>query len=1002
MMDNLSNERQDFWASLGVVGLVFVIGLGLSGYVFQQALESKRDHLSEMLTHRAESHTVIIQSAIDESVAIIESVGGFYGGSSFVDRSEFRRFVSNLLAQHRTIQALEWIPRVSRDQRSAFEERARRDGLSGFRFTERQSQGKMITAMDREEYFPVFYLEPLAGNKAALGFDLASNPTRLDALAHARDLDTIYASRRITLVQEHGSQFGLLIFRPVYAQGKPASTIEDRRKHLQGFALGVFRIGDLIRGAIRDLAAAGVHFTIREDGAAKEREPLYRHAPRSFGTPVNGDLQSPSENASIHQVEIKVPGGSWTATFWPSPEMIALHSPQDAWLTFFIGILLTLVVSTFLYHRFQTLGESRKLVSKLRNSETRLARERGVLATVDRTLSSFIGRRDFAASFDRVLVDLLKLTESRYGFVAEYCADEDGAPYLQTLAISNIAWDTESRRFYEENASSGYKFYDFDALYAAAVVTGEAVITDDPAHHPHAKGTPEGHPKLESYLGVPLKRGTRIIGTVGVANREGGYDEELVDYLTPFWNALAEIIDAKQTESARQESVQMTEQLAHYDVLTGLPNRAHFQERLDWAVKQVKRYDQPFALLLLDLDHFKDVNDTVGHTVGDELLVAVAERLKSAIRESDVVSRLGGDEFAILQMGLLDTGAAAIHAHRICNMLATPFDINGHKVHTGVSIGIAVYGPDHENADDLLTQADTALYRVKAEGRGGFRFHDPEMEATERKRVEIIEDLHHAIAGNHFLLNFQPQVNALVNRLSGVEALVRWKHPDRGIVGPNVFIPIAEESGQLLAIDNWVLNEACTQMSVWQAQGVMRDTTIAVNLSPLQFKSSDFEESVISALEKSRLDPKCLELEVTERTLAERPDEVAKIMRRLNERGVKFSIDDFGTGYSSLQYLKTLPVYKIKIAQEFVWEMLKNSQDASIVKAIIGLSRDLGHDVLAEGVETEEQLSHLLSGGCHLIQGYYFSKPLPPDELEKWLDQTKYRLPGETQGTRAS
>jgi len=620
-------------------------------------------------------------------------------------------------------------------------------------------------------------------------------------------------------------------------------------------------------------------------------------------------------------------------------------------------------------------------ISERKAMEKSIKEERSVLRVVDRTLSSFIGGMEAQAAFDSVLVELLRQTDSEYGFVNDCRIDDEGKPFMQALAISNIAWDEETRRYYDENAPDGFKFYDYDGLNAVAVVTGEVVIANDPANDPRSKGLPEGHPPLNAFLGIPLKRGKKIIGTIGLANREGGYDEAVVERLELFWSAIAEVIEAHQIDEARRKSELRMEHMANYDGLTGLPNRALFNERLNYAAARAKRYAESFALLLLDLDRFKDVNDTLGHPVGDALLAAVGERLKSAVRESDVVARLGGDEFAILQLGLENANDAAGYAQRVIDLLAEPFVIEDHQIHTDTSIGIALYMPGESDPTHLFSQADTALYRAKAEGRRGYRFHDAHVEAEVRQRVAINEELHEAIAEKQFVLHFQPQVDTRTRRLVAVEGLLRWHHPKRGILGPCEFIPVAEDSGLLLEIDGWVLKEACRQMRAWQDQGLMGKAVISVNLSPLQFKTADFEEKVVAALKEAGLDPHSLELEITERSLAERPDDVAKVMKRLDARGVRFSIDDFGTGYSSLQYLKRLPVSKIKIAQEFVRDMLQDASDASIVRAITGLGQELGHEVVAEGVETREQLEFLQDTGCRLVQGYLFGRPQPACEL---------------------
>lgn len=624
-------------------------------------------------------------------------------------------------------------------------------------------------------------------------------------------------------------------------------------------------------------------------------------------------------------------------------------------------------------------------ITERKAMEKSIEEDRKVLRVVDRTLSTFIGGVDARTAFDTILVELLKLTGSQYGFVNDCRVDDEGKPYMQALAVSNIAWDEETRRFYDEQAPDGFKFYDYDGLNAAAVATGEVVIANDPANHPRSKGLPEGHPPLDAFLGIPLKRGEKITGTIGLANREGGYDDALVKRLELFWTAIAEVIEAHQIDEARRKSEQRMEHMATYDDLTGLPNRALFKERLQYAVTRAKRYAESFALLLLDLDHFKDVNDTLGHPVGDALLVAVGERLTSAIRESDIVARLGGDEFGILQLNLKNADDAAAYAQRVIDLLSEPFVIKEHQIHTDTSIGIALYMPGESDPTHLLSQADTALYRAKAEGRRGYRFHDAQVETEVRQRVAVIEELHEAVAKKQFVLYYQPQVDTRTGRLVAVEGLLRWKHPKRGILEPGEFIRIAEDSGLLLEIDEWVLQEACRQMRVWHDQRLMKRATMSVNLSPLQFKTVEFEENVVAALEEAGLDPHCLELEITERSFAERPDEVAKVMKRLDGRGVRFSIDDFGTGYSSLQYLKRLPVSKIKVGQEFVRDMMGDASDASIVRAIISLGQELGHEVIAEGVETKEQLDFLQDRGCFLVQGYFFGRPQPATELTAWL-----------------
>ncbi|WP_373050228.1 bifunctional diguanylate cyclase/phosphodiesterase [Thalassovita aquimarina] len=650
------------------------------------------------------------------------------------------------------------------------------------------------------------------------------------------------------------------------------------------------------------------------------------------------------------------------------------------------------VSSAHLNDKWHAIGIARD-ISERKAMERSVTEEREMLRVIDDTLSSFIVKPNAKRAFEIVLNELLKLSGSECGFLQDRRTDENGAPHMRTLAMSELDRNGETR---PSRGTQDPKdlFKTCEGLNTDDIFNGEIVIDNAPVEQFRGKDLPTGHPSISSFLGIPLKRGETVIGAIGLANRRGGYDMSFVDRITPFITAIAEVVEANQNEEARRKSEQRTARMANYDELTGLPNRSQFKERLLMATKRAERYSERCALLLLDLDHFKDVNDTLGHPVGDALLSSVARRLTSVTRESDIVARLGGDEFAVLQINLTDSKDAATFAQRLIDVMTAPFDIAGHRIHTETSIGIALCTPDNLEPTRLFSQADTALYRAKAAGRHRYRFHDAQVEAEVRQRVALVEELHAACAGNQFELYYQPQVDTRRQRLVGVEALLRWNHPERGLLGPGAFIRAAETSGCLLDIEDWVLRQACRQMSEWQVQGLLETAIISVNLSPLQFKTAEFENSVLSALEEAGLSPQCLELEITERSVAERPEAVAPLIERLTATGIRFSIDDFGTGYSSLQYLKKLPVSKIKVAQEFVADMLSDPSDASIVRAIISLGHELGYEVIAEGVETEAQRDFLQDRGCFLFQGYLFGRPSPASQMTEHLRNGLYAAKG--------
>ena len=426
-------------------------------------------------------------------------------------------------------------------------------------------------------------------------------------------------------------------------------------------------------------------------------------------------------------------------------------------------------------------------------------------------------------------------------------------------------------------------------------------------------------------------------------------------------------------------------QMARYDGLTSLANRRIFVEAIQYEIARARRGERGFAVLYLDLDHFKDINDTLGHPIGDLLLKAVAERLQANVRRTDMVARFGGDEFAVIIVDLTEPEEAALLSSQLLKALSDPFSIQGNEIRSGTSIGIALYGPDSADAETLLAHADVALYRAKSEGRGDYRFFTDAMDAEVRTRVALDAELREAIAAHQLFLLYQPQVEIESGRIVGLEALVRWRHPRRGIVAPGEFIQAAEKSGLIVPLGRWVLREACRQFKVWMDEGIAPDV-IAVNVSALQFKTPlELERDIAAALATSDLPPQRLELELTETVLMDASREHGDVLQRLRDQGVKIAIDDFGTGYSSLDYLRHFPVDRIKIAQEFVVDLGTTPGNTAIVKAALGLARELGLGVIAEGVETQQQLSLLKDWGCLEVQGYYFAKPLPAEEISLLL-----------------
>jgi len=421
--------------------------------------------------------------------------------------------------------------------------------------------------------------------------------------------------------------------------------------------------------------------------------------------------------------------------------------------------------------------------------------------------------------------------------------------------------------------------------------------------------------------------------------------------------------------------------MARFDPLTGLFNRTTFAEWVQKGVARVKRGGKGFALLHLDLDHFKDVNDALGHPSGDALLRAVGERLRSTIRETDVVARLGADEFAVMEVDLNGPEDASILARKLLDVLSQTYAIDGNLIRISVSIGIAVCGRDALNTESLLSFAEVALYRAKGEGRNTLRFFTDSMDTEVRARFTLAAELRDALDEDQLFLVYQPQVDATTGRIIGLESLVRWRHPHRGVLRPGEFIGAAEHSGLIIPMGRKVLHEACEQMKQWVNAGIA-PRSVSVNISAIQFKAPlELEQTIATALSETGLSPACLELELTETVLMETSFEHNDVLQRLREKGIRLAIDDFGTGFSSFDYLRRYPVSRIKMSQHFVRGSLHDASDAAIVKAIIGLARELNVEFIAEGVETAEQLEQLRAWGCCFIQGYYFARPMPSGEV---------------------
>jgi diguanylate cyclase (GGDEF)-like protein len=484
-----------------------------------------------------------------------------------------------------------------------------------------------------------------------------------------------------------------------------------------------------------------------------------------------------------------------------------------------------------------------------------------------------------------------------------------------------------------------------------------------------------------------IERALSTVSTMDAVAIERRLQDGRIIELTKALLSTGGVVTIHADVTEKRNSEKQIEFLAHHDALTGLANRVQLREHIERTLEQVKRGGKA-SVLCLDLDNFKTINDTLGHSVGDALLCAVATRLRDLVRDIDMVSRTGGDEFSIVQSGAEPPMAAcSALAARIVESLSVPFDLGDHNVVIGASVGIAIAPDDGDNADQLLKNADMALYRAKEDGRGRFHFFEPEMDVKAQARRVLELDLRNAITSGEFEVFYQPIVNLAENRITGFEALLRWNHPTRGRVAPNDFIPLAEETGLIGPIGEWVIRQACAEARTWPS-----GLRVAVNVSPVQFRNKGLVAAVISALATSRLPPDLLELEITETVLMNNNEATLTALHQLRDLGVRISMDDFGTGYSSLSYLRSFPFDKIKIDQSFVRGLAERPDSIAIIRAVAGLGLSFGVTTTAEGVETQEQLDQMRAEGCTEVQGYFYSRPVPASEIAQLLSVFQKRV----------
>ncbi|MDN4039405.1 EAL domain-containing protein [Massilia sp. YIM B02443] len=899
------------------------LGLALTALLCGAVRTMEADRTRAEFAQRTAVRVAGVTRAFGEATESLRAVNLFLRASKNVTRAEFDAFAAPLAARHDYLLALAFHRFVSDAERPAFEAERARD-WPGFAIRERGPAGPLVRAARRERYLVNDYVAPIEGNEVTYGYDAWSSEQQRAFTRRAIDSGEPAASSIMTLLQGGGRRQGLLIVLPVYRAGALPTTMAERRASVVGDTAVVLDVGLLVGGtlsAVRLLDGNGVAMSLRAPDMHGNIVTAYQHG--SLAAP-GGRWDALLGGAGLRHVEeFNIAGSPWQLVVQEPPPPLASHTAELTTLA--LGLVLSFAAAALVQGRVR---RTRRIEALVGERTAALERASGAL-------------RLYRQAMDAAVNPILLVDARSSGYPIEYVnpACEQvfriPAPELAGQPLRTVAG--------------------LDADLPALGELRQALDEQRAGHALVAQRTRDGAELVSDVYVAPVR--------------------DAAGLTTHFVVIVYDVTTARRYEAE-------LERHAHYDTLTGLPNRALLTDRLERAIANAGAL--PVWTVALDIDHFKLINDTLGRRAGDAALRALAVRIIGALRPSDTAARVGGDDFVLVLAGCADERQAASRVQQVRDAVALPLELEGQSLVLGCSAGVAAWPADGGDADTLVKHAEIAMYRAKTIGRNGVRFYAPDMNAHAFDRLALEGALRHALEAGQFELHFQPQVDLASGTVVGTEALLRWRHPLLGSVRPDRFIALAEETGLIVPIGAWVLRAACQQNRRWQRAG-FGPLRVAVNLSARQFAEPDLVATVAQVLDETGLPANSLEIELTESMMVNDVEAAIQTMLCLKRMGVKLSIDDFGTGYSSLSYLKRLPVDVLKIDRSFVQDIAGSADGAALVEAIVSLAHGLRMGVIAEGVETLEQLDCLRGCGCDEVQGHIYGRPQPVEALEPLL-----------------
>ena len=885
---------------------------------------------------RAGKRITAVKSGLDEAVEALAIVNRLFAVAQPIDRERFRQFTRPILERHPHVRLITYHRLITHAERPAFENERRRQ-FPGFAITE-FSNGALVPAGVREQYRVIDFLEPMSGNENAFGLDAFSRSDQDEAMRHACRTGQASMTAQYRLVLDNLDKQGFVILMPVYRNGAQVDDPETRCSNVVGYTTAAMVSAELVEKTLamhERLHTDGFNISVYASRTADERHLAFRTGAAPDGTnalPRYANWIFDGRPDHISET-FEIAGRPWHIVVSPSSEPFIRNHP-GALLMLIGGIVTSAFAAGYLHMLAVRTRSVRRMVAEqtedlLRANQLLQLRQEAIEACVNGIIITAASEPDYPIEYVNPAFEKMS-GYSASEVIGRSCSMLWGSDYRQA-GVKEITKMVRVRR------------------------------------------------EVNAVLRTYRKDGTMFWSEVRIAPVKNA-DGVVHHYVVAHYDI---------TEKKRY--AEELEYQANHDTLTGLANRNLLRDRLRQAISHAARDGHSVWVMFIDLDRFKYINDSLGHRAGDEFLKTMSGRLQSVVRASDTVARLGGDEFLLVLPDQAEEPLTTAVVQRVMETVARPVTIEGHELFLSCSAGIAVYPADGDDPDALVENADLAMYRAKELGRNNFQFYTPAMNARAQERLQIEGALRAALDRAEFLLVYQPQVDLCTGRIVGMEALLRWQHPERGLVEPSCFISVAEESGLIVQIGAWVMQTACRQAQAWRAAG-LDGLRIAVNLSVRQFAQPDLVPMVSAILDESGFPARYLDLEITESLIMTDVERTIDVLNQLRELGVKLSIDDFGTGYSSLSYLKSFPIDVLKIDRSFTQEISQHAYDAAIPDAIISMAHSLGIRVIAEGVETELQCEFLSRNMCDEIQGFLFSPALPADDMEALLRQAP-RLP---------